>query len=884
MVRWVSSLEELLTPDTNTTKENGKQYKRLIFLPCHFHIIIESLLPPRYLTIPVWLDDHFSKRGERSGDFAYIINAWRAAVKNEIAGCSYKLCVQGTHKKYRTPIRNKADIIHRILQAHNYINRKMSPNLEEVPDAGREITAAVSSSSTFTATGLVSPFAYATSATTTTGPPDEAEADNKRSSSPAKSSSPCRPRLGSNSSILPNFTKKDTSPNHPHQNQTEADFSLPLTTPQVDSYAISRVEQARQRVKQSFLNSPLLNTTTTTTTSSIHSVEYIFPRFDKSELVLGEVLGSGGFGTVLEIRGFRLLLETQEEDHDDNVQHNDATAASLHTNNNTKTKQKAEKKRPSRIKCRSFDESELKQQQQQQQQQPRQKKRVRQISRNFSLQAWRNSESGEEGNDAISPEEMERYKSQYSSSSSLHKLDAKAARGGGDGNEYGDECGDDQYHHPMDCLVDNVCPGGFSTELEKLEERPTLEERPSSCSQFGMYEAVLSHDTENNNDTGGDDDDDNDDGNTTTSTPGSQQQQQQQSQRKRRIVFFQPNQQQQDKQFISENATTQSGESRYVIKIIQPDIVQNEFKKFLQAAMDMATETKFLSVLSHPNILQMRAVGQGDMFSPDYFLVLDRLYDTLLDRIEGSWRVTADHLENDFFVWNRAKKGKMLWAERMGVMRDIAGALAYIHDLGIIYRDIVSVFIFICVCFEMNAFIYIISIVFNGGFVLNIILNDTKLTFSPSCTRFTKKPENIGFDIKGVVKLFDFGLAKEVRKEDESPNGTYKLTADTGSLRYMAPEVGNKWPYNFLADSYSFGIMLWEVTSLDRPFSMYTPNEMRDIVMKWGERPKVKDVWPERVKQLMTTAWDSSFRKRPTMEAFRDALEKEVTEAVQLHV
>ncbi len=97
----------------------------------------------------------------------------------------------------------------------------------------------------------------------------------------------------------------------------------------------------------------------------------------------------------------------------------------------------------------------------------------------------------------------------------------------------------------------------------------------------------------------------------------------------------------------------------------------------------------------------------------------------------------------------------------------------------------------------------------------------------------------------------------------------------------MAPEVGNKWPYNFLADAYSFGIMLWEVASLDRPFAMYTPNEIRDMVMKWGERPKVKDVWPERVKKLMTTAWDSSFRKRPTMEDFRVALEIEVTDALQ---
>ena len=98
----------------------------------------------------------------------------------------------------------------------------------------------------------------------------------------------------------------------------------------------------------------------------------------------------------------------------------------------------------------------------------------------------------------------------------------------------------------------------------------------------------------------------------------------------------------------------------------------------------------------------------------------------------------------------------------------------------------------------------------------------------------------------------------------------------------MAPEVGNKWPYNCLADSYSFGIMLWEVTSLNRPFATYTPTEIRDMVMKWGERPKVKDVWPDRVKELMTTAWDSSFRKRPTMEDFRVVLEIEVAQGLQI--
>jgi serine/threonine protein kinase len=46
------------------------------------------------------------------------------------------------------------------------------------------------------------------------------------------------------------------------------------------------------------------------------------------------------------------------------------------------------------------------------------------------------------------------------------------------------------------------------------------------------------------------------------------------------------------------------------------------------------------------------------------------------------------------------------------------------------------------------------------------------------------------------VKIFDFGLAKELRTNERLEDGTYKLTGDTGSPRYMAPEVANCKDYN----------------------------------------------------------------------------------------
>ena len=77
------------------------------------------------------------------------------------------------------------------------------------------------------------------------------------------------------------------------------------------------------------------------------------------------------------------------------------------------------------------------------------------------------------------------------------------------------------------------------------------------------------------------------------------------------------------------------------------------------------------------------------------------------------------------------------------------------------------------------------------------------------------QPDNIGFYRKPhphggggyteIPKLFDFGLAKELKPkllkahphhETGATLNTYRLTARSGSRRYMAPEVAFSTPYN----------------------------------------------------------------------------------------
>ncbi len=80
------------------------------------------------------------------------------------------------------------------------------------------------------------------------------------------------------------------------------------------------------------------------------------------------------------------------------------------------------------------------------------------------------------------------------------------------------------------------------------------------------------------------------------------------------------------------------------------------------------------------------------------------------------------------------------------------------------------------------------------------------------------KPANIGFDVRGDVKIFDFGLAR-IMPDDGCPYTDRFFMSGAGSPRYMSPEcltLGES--YNMKADIYSFAIILWEMLSASRPY------------------------------------------------------------------
>tara|TARA_Y100000389_G_scaffold8259_1_gene7841 strand:+ start:129 stop:1259 length:1131 start_codon:yes stop_codon:yes gene_type:complete len=84
------------------------------------------------------------------------------------------------------------------------------------------------------------------------------------------------------------------------------------------------------------------------------------------------------------------------------------------------------------------------------------------------------------------------------------------------------------------------------------------------------------------------------------------------------------------------------------------------------------------------------------------------------------------------------------------------------------------------------------------------------------------KPENIMIDKQYNLKLTDFGLSRFM-PDDEG----YKLTGETGTIRYMAPEVYLGKEYDLKVDVYSLGLIIYNIYTRIIPFEGYNTETIK---------------------------------------------------------
>ncbi|EXX57691.1 polo kinase CDC5 [Rhizophagus irregularis DAOM 197198w] len=105
-------------------------------------------------------------------------------------------------------------------------------------------------------------------------------------------------------------------------------------------------------------------------------------------------------------------------------------------------------------------------------------------------------------------------------------------------------------------------------------------------------------------------------------------------------------------------------------------------------------------------------------------------------------------------------------------------------------------------------------------------------------------------------KIGDLGLAQS--ENSESPNNEIY-----GVIPYIAPEIFKGAAFSKEADIYSFGMIMWELTTGCKPFA----NVEHDIHLIYkildGERPKITEDTPKCYANLMKSCWNPDPKKRP---------------------
>lgn len=287
----------------------------------------------------------------------------------------------------------------------------------------------------------------------------------------------------------------------------------------------------------------------------------------------------------------------------------------------------------------------------------------------------------------------------------------------------------------------------------------------------------------------------------------------------------------QDRDFIASHLYRDKC-ARYAVKKLSSHLYKKPHGTFVSGIIDLAMEVKYLAVIQHPHIIKMRAVSSSHPCSDSFFIVLDRLYETLTERLVA-WKKSSKRLRGFGVAVRRLSGGSPknekdnLFAERLLVAHDICSALAFLHANHIVYRDI--------------------------------------------------KPDNIGFDVRGDVKIFDFGLAKELSaKYRVTGTNVYKLTKRCGSPRYMASEVFRGLPYNHNVDVYSFGLLLWQVCECKTPFDNFSYDRLADEVMNRHIMPTINSRWSSVLKQIISSSWHRDISKRPECSDICSLLKEEI--------
>ncbi|XP_073158853.1 probable serine/threonine-protein kinase SIS8 isoform X2 [Henckelia pumila] len=128
------------------------------------------------------------------------------------------------------------------------------------------------------------------------------------------------------------------------------------------------------------------------------------------------------------------------------------------------------------------------------------------------------------------------------------------------------------------------------------------------------------------------------------------------------------------------------------------------------------------------------------------------------------------------------------------------------------------------------------------------------------------KSPNLLVDKNWVVKVCDFGLSRMKHSTFLSSRST------AGTAEWMAPEVLRNEPSNEKCDVFSFGVILWELCTMQQPWGGMNPMQVVGAVGFQHRRLDIPDNMDPVIADIITKCWQTDPRLRPSFSEIMAAL------------
>ncbi len=245
------------------------------------------------------------------------------------------------------------------------------------------------------------------------------------------------------------------------------------------------------------------------------------------------------------------------------------------------------------------------------------------------------------------------------------------------------------------------------------------------------------------------------------------------------------------------------------LKMLPADAGEDE-----AAAARLVREARVSSALTHPNIAVIYEIGEVEREGRRRgFIAMEYVPGRTLAEIAAERRLEV--------------------SEILGIMRQIADALAEAHERGVVHRDV--------------------------------------------------KPGNVMMTDRGFIKVLDFGLAKYAppgSEETATWSGEHRLHeqrgALLGTLAYMSPEQARGGIVDERSDIFSLGVLLYELLEGRRPFEGSNSVELLEAILREPPPPLVAHEGPlatELGRVVLRMVEKEPERRHPDMGAVRRDLD-----------